>query len=74
MGKFGTEIKPEAKRDLEKHYKAGGKASIKKTEKIFSELEETPYSGTGQPEPLKYELAGYGTGRINKNDRLACSV
>lgn len=47
MGKFGIEIKPEAKKDLEKHYKSGDKASIKRIEKIIFELQETPYSGIG---------------------------
>lgn len=74
MGKFGVEIKPEAKKDLEKHYKSGDKASISKIEKILSELEETPYSGTGQPEQLKYELSGYWSRRINKKDRMVYSV
>jgi len=74
MGKFGVEIKPEAKKDLEKHYKSGDKASIKKIEKILSELEETPYSGTGQPKQLKYELSGYWSRRINQKDRMIYSV
>lgn len=51
MGKFGIEIKPEAKKDLEKHY-----------------------SGTGQPEQLKYELSRYWSRRINKKDRIVYSV
>ncbi|MCO5231089.1 MAG: Txe/YoeB family addiction module toxin [Chitinophagales bacterium] len=70
MGKFGIEIKPEAKKDLKKHYKSGDKASIHNIEKILSELEETPYSGTGHPEQLKYELAGYWSRRIRQNDLL----
>lgn len=74
MGKFGIEIKPEAIKDLEMHYKSGDKASIKKIERILLELEETPYSGVGQPEELKYELAGYWSRRINKIDRMIYSV
>lgn len=74
MGKFGIEIKPEARKDLEKHFKSGDKASIKKIEKILLELENTPYHGTGQPEELKYELSGYWSRRINKKDRMVYSV
>ncbi|WP_293299264.1 Txe/YoeB family addiction module toxin [Pedobacter sp. UBA4863] len=70
MEKFGIEIKPEAQKDLEKHYRSGAKASIKKIEKILTELEETPYSGVGQPEQLKYELSNYWSSRINKKDRM----
>lgn len=40
MGKFRIEIKPEAKKDLEKHFKSGGRASIKKIERILVELSE----------------------------------
>ena len=74
MGKFGIEIKPEAKKDFKKDFKSGDKASIRKIEIILSELQETPFSGTGQPEPLKYELTGYWSRRINKRDRMIYSV
>lgn len=74
MGKFGIEIKPEAKKDLEKHYKSGDKASIKRIEKIIFELQETPYSGIGKPEELKYELSGYWSRRINRKDRMIYTV
>jgi toxin YoeB len=59
MGKFRIEIKPEAQKDLEKHFKSGDKASIKKIERILVELSENPFEGIGQPEPLKHELSGY---------------
>lgn len=74
MGKFRIEVKMQAQKDLLKHYKSGDKASIKKIEKILSELEETPYLGSGQPEQLKYELSGYWSRRINQQDRLVYRV
>lgn len=70
MGKFRIEIKPDAQKDLEKHYKSGDKASIKKIEKILLELSENPFLGIGQPEPLKHELSGYWSWRINQKDRI----
>ncbi|MGC4129969.1 MAG: Txe/YoeB family addiction module toxin [Bergeyella sp.] len=74
MGKFRIEIKPEAQKDLEKHYKSGNKASIKKIETILVELEDHPTTGTGQPEPLKYELTGKWSRRINQKDRMVYSI
>jgi toxin YoeB len=74
MGKFRIEIDKQAKKDLEKHTKSGDKQSIKKIEKILHELEEHPYTGTGNPEQLKHELSGYWSRRINQKDRLIYSI
>lgn len=74
MGKYFVDIAPGARKELQKHYKSGDKASIKKIERILSELQETPYSGTGQPEQLKYELTGYWSRRINLKDRIIYRV
>jgi len=37
-------------------------------------LEEHPFTGTGQPEQLKYELIGLWSRRINQKDRLIYEV
>lgn len=74
MGKFRIEIKPKAQNDLNKHFKSGNLASIKKIEKILLELSETPYLGIGQPEQLKHELTGYWSRRINQKDRIVYRV
>jgi len=50
--------------------KSGDKSSIKKVERIIAELYVHPETGTGKPEKLKFELAGYWSRRINKKDRL----
>lgn len=59
---------------MNKHIKSGDKASIKKIEKIFIELSQTPYSGIGNPEPLKHELTGFWSRRINAKDRIIYKV
>lgn len=74
MGKFRLEIEEVAKIHLTKHYKSGDKASIKKIEKILKELTESPYSGIGNPELLKHELAGFWSRKINKEDRMIYKV
>ena len=74
MGKFRIEVTERAERDLEKHYKSGNKATIKKIEVFFVELSEHPYTGTGQPEALKHQLHGFWSRRISLKDRLIYKV
>ncbi len=74
MGKFRVEIKIEAQKDLKKHFKSGDKSTIKKIEIILKELEIDPYSGTGKPEQLKFNLNGYWSRRINMKDRIVYSI
>ena len=74
MGKYQIIIKATAEKDLSKHKKSGDLASIKKIIKILNELKDQPYTGSGNPEPLKFELSGYWSRRINKKDRLIYEV
>ena len=74
MGKYTVEISSKARKELQNHYKSGNKSDIRKIEQIFLELSETPYTGTGSPEPLKYHLFGYWSRRINRKDRIIYKV
>jgi toxin YoeB len=74
MGKFRIKIEDLAERHIAKHYKSGNKATINKIATILQELSEHPYTGTGQPEQLKYNLIGYWSRRINYKDRLIYRV
>ena len=65
MGQFRIEATDKAEKDLGKHFKSGNIATIKKIEKLFKELSEHPYTGTGQPEQLRNNLSGYWSRRIN---------
>mgnify|MGYP003710896977 CR=1 FL=1 len=64
------EISKTALADIDKHKKTGDKATLKKIEKLLNELMEHPTEGTGQPEMLKYKLAGLYSRRINQNRRI----
>lgn len=56
----------EAKADLE-YWKNLGKTEIlQKIEKLLDSILESPYKGIGKPEPLKHQLAGKWSRRINK--------
>ncbi|MCK4922531.1 MAG: Txe/YoeB family addiction module toxin [Bacteroidales bacterium] len=74
MGKYSLEISSRARKELQVHYKSGNQSVIRKIEQIFLELSETPYSGSGNPEALKYNLSGYWSRRINKRDRIVYRV
>lgn len=70
MGKFEVIVSDKAKKDLLEIRKSGDKASIRKIELIIAELYIHPETGTGKPERLKFDLAGYWSRRINRKDRL----
>jgi len=74
LGKYFVEIKDEAKNHFLKIYNSGDRATIKKLEKIILDLSNHPKSGIGNPEPLKYNLSGFWSRRINKKDRLIYEV
>ncbi len=74
MGKFRVKIEELAEGDFKRHLKSGNKASIKKIEKILLELSIHPYTGTGQPEQLKYDLQDCWSRHINQKDRMIYKV
>ena len=43
---------------------------MKKITDLLKDIAEYPYTGIGKPEPLKYELAGYWSRRINSEHRI----
>ncbi|MET3979089.1 toxin YoeB [Mucilaginibacter sp. UYP25] len=74
MGQFKLKVEELAQKHLKQHYTSGDKGTIKKIEKILVELSQDPYTGIGNPEQLKYELAGFWSRRINRKDRLIYKV
>ncbi len=50
------------------------KASFRKLNALIREVLRTPKVGTGQPEALKYNLAGYWSRRINHEHRLVYAI
>jgi toxin YoeB len=74
MGKYFVDFEPLAIKDLKAHFKSGDQASIKKISKILEELVETPFTGEGKPEELKYQLTGFWSRQINKKVRMIYKV
>lgn len=50
------------------------KLIFKKINILIKEILRTPFTGTGKPEPLKHELSGYWSRRINDEHRLVYKV
>ncbi len=62
-----------ALQDLEFWKKSGNKAVQKKISKLILSIIENPTTGIGKPEPLKYELSGSWSRRINDEHRIVYS-
>lgn len=50
------------------------KTMLKKINDMVKEIQRTPYEGKGKPEPLKYDLAGLWSRRIEREHRLVYQV
>jgi toxin YoeB len=59
-----------AKQDLLYWKKTNNVAVLKRIRKLLESILETPCSGIGKPEPLKYDFSGSWSRRINITDRL----
>jgi len=55
-------------------WKKKDKKIYKKITNLISDILQTPYNGIGKPEPLKFELKGYWSRRINEIHRLVYTV
>jgi toxin YoeB len=50
------------------------KAMLKKVNSLIKEIERLPFEGTGKPEPLKHNLSGLWSRRINLDHRLVYKI
>jgi len=64
----------QAQNDIGFYKKTGNKVVLKKLLTLLTEISEHPYTGTGKPEALKYNLAGMWSRRINQEHRLVDEV
>lgn len=64
---------PSARKDFVEWKKIDEK-TVDKIKEILKDIAEHPYSGIGKPEPLKHNLTGKWSRRINKADRTIYSV
>ena len=65
---------PQAQKDRDYWKKSGNKAIMERISALLKDIMEHPYTGIGKPEPLKNDLAGKWSRRINAEHRLIYSV
>lgn len=56
------------------HWQNTDKQILKKLNALIKECQRTPFDGTGQPEALKHDLAGWWSRRITGEHRLVYRV
>ena len=50
------------------------KKMLRKINELIKEIQRTPFEGIGKPEPLKFELSGFWSRRIDREHRLVYQV
>ncbi|OJF77419.1 MAG: toxin YoeB [Treponema sp. CETP13] len=50
------------------------KKQLKKINNLLKEIDRTPFEGTGKPEPLKQNLQGYWSRRIDHEHRIIYKI
>lgn len=50
------------------------KKQLKKINDLLKEIDRTPFEGTGKPEPLKQNLQGYWSRRIDHEHRMIYKI
>jgi toxin YoeB len=57
-----------------RHWQTHDKKVLKKLNSLIDETTRSPFAGTGKPEPLKHELAGWWSRRITDEHRMVYRV
>lgn len=50
------------------------KQMLRKINELIKDIQRHPFEGIGKPEPLKYDLAGFWSRRIDREHRLVYQV
>ena len=51
-------------------WQSGDKKILKKINTLIKDIQRNPYEGLGKPEPLKFDLSGLWSRRIDRDHRL----
>ena len=52
------------------YWKKQDQNTFKRINRLFVSIKDTPFEEIGKPEPLKHELAGYWSRRIDEKNRI----
>jgi toxin YoeB len=56
------------------YWLSADRAKAKRITRLIGEIQRTPFTGVGKPEPLKGDLTGYWSRRIDDEHRLVYRV
>ncbi len=70
---YAIELVEEAKDDME-FWLRNDKRTFKRIISLFENMQQTPYTGIGKPEPLCWELSGCYSRRIDRKNRIVYRV
>lgn len=56
------------------YWQVNDRATNKRINTLLREIQRTPFEGIGKPEPLKHNLSGFWSRRIDEEHRLVYSV
>ncbi len=56
------------------YWQSQGKKTVKRINKLIKDTLRTPFDGIGKPEPLKENLSGFWSRRIDHSNRLVYAV
>jgi len=56
------------------YWQANDRARIKRINTLLKEIQRAPFEGIGKPEPLKHNLSGFWSRRIDDEHRLVYTM
>jgi len=56
------------------YWQTQDKKTLKRINKLISDVKHSPFDGIGKPEPLKENLSGFWSRRIDDTNRLVYAV
>jgi len=56
------------------YWQTQDKKTLKRINKLITDTQRSPHMGIGKPEPLKENLAGFWSRRIDESNRLVYTV
>jgi toxin YoeB len=74
MDKYFIDITDQAREDIRHWHKVGDEVILKKIKRILLELSEHQTKGTGRVEPLRGNLAGCWSRRLNHKHRMVYEI
>ena len=56
------------------YWQSQDRKTLKRINKLISDVQGSPFTGVGKPEPLKENLSGFWSRRIDETNRLVYAV